>query len=47
MAELTLVVSLEAIYLSTFVLIGQNRLSAVQQAVRRPAGQGRPRLRRA
>jgi uncharacterized membrane protein len=29
---LTLVVSLEAIYLSTFVLIGQNRQSAFQQA---------------
>jgi uncharacterized membrane protein len=29
---LTLVVSLEAIYLSTFVLIGQNRQAAFQQA---------------
>ena len=29
---LTFVVSLEAIYLSTFVLIGQNRQSAFQQA---------------
>jgi uncharacterized membrane protein len=29
---LTLVVSLEAIFLSTFVLIGQNRQSALQQA---------------
>jgi uncharacterized membrane protein len=29
---LTLVVSLEAIFLSTFVMIGQNRQSAVQQA---------------
>lgn len=29
---LTLVVSLEAIFLSTFVLIGQNRQSAFQQA---------------
>ena len=29
---LTLVVSLEAIFLSTFVLIGQNRASAFQQA---------------
>jgi uncharacterized membrane protein len=28
---LTLVVSLEAIFLSTFVMIGQNRLSAIQQ----------------
>jgi uncharacterized membrane protein len=28
----TLIVSLEAIYLSTFVLIGQNRQSAFQQA---------------
>lgn len=28
---LTLVVSLEAIFLSTFVMIGQNRLSAAQQ----------------
>jgi uncharacterized membrane protein len=30
--RLTLFVSLEAIYLSTFVLIGQNRQSAFQQA---------------
>jgi uncharacterized membrane protein len=30
--KLTLVVSLEAIFLSTFVLIGQNRQSAFQQA---------------
>ncbi len=29
---LTLVVSLEAIFLSTFVMIGQNRQSAFQQA---------------
>jgi uncharacterized membrane protein len=29
---LTLVVSLEAIFLSTFVMIGQNRQSAYQQA---------------
>jgi uncharacterized membrane protein len=29
---LTLIVSLEAIFLSTFVLIGQNRQSALQQA---------------
>ena len=29
---LTLVVSLEAIFLSTFVMIGQNRQAAVQQA---------------
>ena len=29
---LTLVVSLEAIFLSTFVVIGQNRQAAVQQA---------------
>jgi uncharacterized membrane protein len=29
---LTLVVSLEAIFLSTFVMIGQNRASAFQQA---------------
>jgi uncharacterized membrane protein len=29
---LTLIVSLEAIFLSTFVLIGQNRQSAFQQA---------------
>ena len=29
---LTLIVSLEAIFLSTFVMIGQNRQSAVQQA---------------
>jgi uncharacterized membrane protein len=29
---LTLIVSLEAIFLSTFVLIGQNRVSAFQQA---------------
>ena len=36
---LTLVVSLEAIFLSTFVMIGQNRQAAFQQA------QGRPRLR--
>ena len=32
MAELTLVVSLEAIFLSTFVMIGQNRQGAFQQA---------------
>ena len=31
-ATLTLVVSLEAIFLSTFVLIGQNRQSSFQQA---------------
>jgi len=30
--KLTLVVSLEAIFLSTFVMIGQNRQAAVQQA---------------
>jgi uncharacterized membrane protein len=30
--KLTLVVSLEAIYLSTFVMIGQNRQAAFQQA---------------
>jgi uncharacterized membrane protein len=30
--KLTLVVSLEAIFLSAFVMIGQNRLSAFQQA---------------
>ena len=36
---LTLVVSLEAIFLSTFVMIGQNRQAAFQR------GQGRPRLR--
>ena len=30
--KLTLVVSLEAIFLSTFVMIGQNRQSAYQQA---------------
>jgi uncharacterized membrane protein len=30
--KLTLVVSLEAIFLSTFVMIGQNRLAAFQQA---------------
>ena len=35
---LTLVVSLEAIFLSTFVMIGQNRQAAFQQA------QGRSRL---
>ena len=29
---LTLIVSLEAIFLSTFVMIGQNRQSAIQQA---------------
>jgi uncharacterized membrane protein len=29
---LTLVVSLEAIFLSTFVMIGQNRQAAIQQA---------------
>jgi len=29
---LTLIVSLEAIFLSTFVMIGQNRASAFQQA---------------
>ena len=29
---LTLIVSLEAIFLSTFVMIGQNRVSAFQQA---------------
>jgi uncharacterized membrane protein len=29
---LTLVVSLEAIFLSTFVMIGQNRVAAFQQA---------------
>jgi uncharacterized membrane protein len=29
---LTLIVSLEAIFLSTFVMIGQNRLAAVQRA---------------
>jgi uncharacterized membrane protein len=34
--SLTLVVSLEAIFLSTFVMIGQNRQAAF------PAGQGRP-----
>ncbi len=30
--KLTLIVSLEAIFLSTFVMIGQNRASAFQQA---------------
>ena len=30
--RLTLIVSLEAIFLSTFVMIGQNRQSAFQQA---------------
>jgi uncharacterized membrane protein len=30
--KLTLVVSLEAIFLSTFVMIGQNRQSSFQQA---------------
>ncbi len=30
--RLTLIVSLEAIFLSTFVMIGQNRLAAFQQA---------------
>ncbi|MBA3652679.1 MAG: DUF1003 domain-containing protein [Actinobacteria bacterium] len=30
--KLTLIVSLEAIFLSTFVMIGQNRQSAFQQA---------------
>jgi len=30
--QLTLVVSLEAIFLSTFVMIGQNRQAAFQQA---------------
>jgi uncharacterized membrane protein len=30
--KLTLIVSLEAIFLSTFVMIGQNRLSSFQQA---------------
>ncbi|WP_232073349.1 DUF1003 domain-containing protein [Mycobacterium stomatepiae] len=35
---LTLVVSLEAIFLSTFVMIGQNRPGGL------PAGQGRPRF---
>ncbi|MFY9915846.1 MAG: DUF1003 domain-containing protein [Nocardioidaceae bacterium] len=30
--RLTLVVSLEAIFLSTFVMIGQNRMAAFQQA---------------
>jgi uncharacterized membrane protein len=30
--KLTLVVSLEAIFLSTFVMIGQNRQAAFQQA---------------
>ena len=33
---LTLVVSLEAIFLSTFVMIGQNRQAAFQQAEGRP-----------
>lgn len=32
MPKLTLVVSLEAIFLSAFVMIGQNRQSAFQQA---------------
>jgi uncharacterized membrane protein len=36
---LTLVVSLEAIFLSTFVMIGQNRQAAFKR------GQSRPRLR--
>ena len=31
-AKLTLIVSLEAIFLSTFVMIGQNRAAAFQQA---------------
>jgi uncharacterized membrane protein len=31
-AKLTLIVSLEAIFLSTFVMIGQNRQAAFQQA---------------
>ena len=31
-ADLTLLVSLKAIFLSTFVMIGQNRQSALQQA---------------
>jgi uncharacterized membrane protein len=30
--KLTLIVSLEAIFLSTFVMIGQNRAAAFQQA---------------
>lgn len=34
--KLTLIVSLEAIFLSTFVMIGQNRQATL------PAGQGRP-----
>ena len=32
MADPTLIVSLEAIFLSTFVMIGQNRQAAYQQA---------------
>ena len=32
MPTLTLIVSLEAIFLSTFVMIGQNRQAAFQQA---------------
>src|SRR5436309_15359135 len=34
--KLTLVVSLEAIFLSTFVMIGQNRQAAFQQAKAEP-----------
>ncbi len=37
---LTLVVSLEAIFLSTFVMIGQNRQAAFQQAKARPRLRG-------
>jgi uncharacterized membrane protein len=46
---LTLIVSLEAIFLSTFVMIGQNRLSGRAKAVltRLPAGSGLIRRRRA
>jgi hypothetical protein len=36
LAKLTLIVKLEAIFLSTFVLIGQNRQAAFQQANSRP-----------
>ncbi len=36
---LTLIVSLEAIFLSTFVMIGQNRQAAFQQAPPHPAGE--------
>ena len=51
---LTMIVSLEAIFLSTFVMISQNRADAKRQADRRPAmadrqgrGQAKPRAARA